>query len=85
METARIPRIYDSELADEYRSVSTEKAYSIIKQVAEKEGLFLSPSSAANLVGAIELSNELEHGVIVTTFADNADKYLEVLKTKRRN
>lgn len=79
LETARIPSIYNSELADEYRSVSTEKAYSIIKTVAEKEGLFLSPSAAANLIGAIDLANEIEHGVIVTTFADNADKYLEVL------
>jgi len=80
LETARTPKIYNPTLADQFRAVSTEKAYELIPSVAKKEGLHLSPSAAANLLGAIELSHELEKGIIVTTFADNADKYPEIIK-----
>ncbi len=80
METAIVPKIYDNKLADENRAIDTLDAYSLIKEVAEKENLMISPSAAANLKGAIDLGNELSKGVIVTTFADNAEKYSEVMK-----
>lgn len=80
LETAVVPRIYDSSIADENHEVSTEEAYSVMKEAYEKEGLLLSPSSAANLAGAIRLAERLEEGVIVTVFPDNADKYSEVVK-----
>jgi cysteine synthase B len=44
------------------------------------EGLLLSPSSAANLAGAIRVAKQLHDGVVVTVFPDNADKYSEVVK-----
>ncbi|HKH63678.1 MAG TPA: cysteine synthase family protein [Flavitalea sp.] len=80
LETAVVPTIYDSSIADENREVSTEEAYSIMKEAYEKEGLLLSPSSAANLAGAIRVAEGIEEGVIVTVFPDNADKYSEVVK-----
>ena len=55
-------------------------AYDLIKETARAEGLFLSPSAAANLAGAIRVAEEIEQGVVVTVFADNADKYSEVNK-----
>ena len=42
--------------------------------------LLLSPSSAANLAGAVQLASELDSGVIVTVFADDATKYSEVVE-----
>ena len=50
-----------------------------MKEVAQKDGLLSSPSAAANLAGAISIAKEIEKGVIVTTFADNAEKYSEVM------
>jgi S-sulfo-L-cysteine synthase (O-acetyl-L-serine-dependent) len=79
LETAHVPGIYDPALADENRSVSTERAYELIKTVREKEGLILSPSSAANLAGALELAGELDEGLIVTVFPDDGSKYSEIL------
>jgi cysteine synthase B len=52
----------------------------MIVDVKEKEGLLLSPSSAANLAGAIHVASGLEKGVVVTLLPDNGDKYGELNK-----
>ena len=80
LETAIVPGIYDPGVADENLEISTEEAYEMIIQVKEKKGLMLSPSSAANLVGAIRVASAIEKGVIVTLLPDNGDKYGEVIK-----
>jgi len=80
LETACVPKIYDATLADQKLHVTTGESYDLIKRVAKQEGLLLSPSAAANLLGAIQVANGIDRGVVVTVFADNADKYGEVLK-----
>lgn len=78
LETARTPAIYNASIADENRRINTEKSYEIIEQAAHQEGLLISPSSAANLAGAIALAEELDEGVVVTVFPDDGSKYAEV-------
>ena len=80
LETAIVPEIYDPLVADENEEVSTEEAHALIVDAYHKEGLLLSPSSAANLVGAIRVAKRLEEGIVVTVLPDNADKYSEVIK-----
>jgi S-sulfo-L-cysteine synthase (O-acetyl-L-serine-dependent) len=80
LETAKVPEIYDSNVADDNLEISTEDAYRMIVEVKEKEGIVLSPSSAANLVGAIQVASGIEKGVVVTLLPDNGDKYGEVIK-----
>jgi S-sulfo-L-cysteine synthase (O-acetyl-L-serine-dependent) len=80
LETAVVPTIYDSGVADENQEISTEDAYQMIRTVKEKEGLVLSPSSAANLVGAIRVASQIDHGIVVTLLPDNGDKYGELNK-----
>jgi cysteine synthase B len=70
LETAIVPGIYDPSVADENIEISTEEAYRMIVDVKEKEGLILSPSSAANLVGAIRVASGLEKGTVVTLLPD---------------
>src|SRR5690625_1319221 len=79
LETAHTPDIYDASVADEVRRVSTERAHQLIRQTAEKEGLLISPSSSANLAGALALAEELEEGTIVTVFPDDISKYGEIM------
>lgn len=79
METAYVPDIYDPSLADANNTISTEQAHETMKQAAEKEGLLLSPSSAANLASALRLAEEVEEGIIVTIFPDDGSKYGEVI------
>ena len=80
LETAIVPTIYDPTIAHQNLEIDTFDAYDIIKKVASKEGLILSPSSAANMVGALKVADTLDKGVIVTVFPDNSDKYGEVIK-----
>src|SRR5712692_9603922 len=79
MPTAIRPAIYDDRLADENLEVSTEAAYRLVKRLAREEGLLVSPSSAAALLGCFEIASRIpkqEKAVIVTVFADSASKYL---------
>jgi cysteine synthase B len=79
MRTAIRPRIYDEEIADENLEIGTEDAYRMVKRIAREEGLMVSPSAAAAVVGCLRIAQGLasdEHAVIVTVFADSASKYL---------
>jgi len=79
LETAIVPKIYDSTLADQNFEIDTLEAYEIIKAAKEHEGLLLSPSSAANIAGAIRVAEQIDEGIVVTVLPDNADKYGEII------
>ena len=76
MPTNLVPGIYDDSLADENISVDTLDAYKFSRAAASYLGLMLSPSAAANLKSAYDIVKTLNHGTVVTIFADNASKYL---------
>jgi len=79
MPTAIRPAIYDDRLADENFGISTEAAYALVKRLAREEGLLVSPSSAAALLGCFEVAARIprhQNAVITTVFADSASKYL---------
>ena len=80
LETAKVPGIYDPELADQTEFIDTSDAYNTIRQVLSCCGLRISPSAAASLTGAVQIAEKINEGTIVTVLADNADKYGEVYK-----
>jgi cysteine synthase B len=79
--SSKAPAIYDATLAHDTLAVSTEESYEWIRRMARTEGLLLSPSSAAALAGAVKVAEQIDQGVIVTVFPDNADKYGEVINS----
>jgi cysteine synthase B len=79
MATALVPAIYDDTLADENLEIGTEAAYRMVKVAAREEGLLLSPSAAAAVLGCLQVAKEIpreQPAVMVTVFADSAAKYL---------
>jgi cysteine synthase B len=79
MQTAIRPAIYDNTIADANLEVGSEEAYRMVKRVAREEGLLLSPSAGAALLGCFEVAKRIgphERALIVTVFADSASKYL---------
>jgi S-sulfo-L-cysteine synthase (O-acetyl-L-serine-dependent) len=79
MPSALRPAIYDETLADEDLEVRTEDAYRMVKRLVREEGILASPSSAAALVGCLEVAKQVpsgERAMIVTVFPDSAGKYL---------
>lgn len=81
MASAIVPAIYDPELADEDRGISTEDAYLYVQRLAREEGLLVGVSAGAAMACAMQVARELEaqgrrNAVIVTLFPDSGDKYL---------
>ncbi len=80
LSTAFIPAIYDPNLADEFVQVDSDQAFDLIRFIADHEGIYISPSGAANLIGSMDVASRIEDGDIVTTIADTLDRYKEVHK-----
>jgi S-sulfo-L-cysteine synthase (O-acetyl-L-serine-dependent) len=79
MASALVPKIYDPSVADANLVVLTENAYRMAKRLAREEALLVSPSAAANMAGCLQVAASLpatDRAVIVTIFADAAEKYL---------
>ena len=78
LETAIVPGIFDSGLAHEELFVDTEAGQAMTRRLAREEGLFVGPSSGANVHAAIEAAKKIEgEAVIVTVLCDGGGKYLE--------
>lgn len=78
LETAIVPGIHDDGLADENLFVETEDGQSMTRRLAREEGLFVGPSSGANVRAAIEIAKRIEgEGVVVTILCDGGGKYLD--------
>ena len=75
--TAVTPGIYDASLATETLEVSTEDALLMTGRLAREEGLFVGPSSGANVFAAWRLAASLRSpAVVVTVLCDGGDRYL---------
>jgi S-sulfo-L-cysteine synthase (O-acetyl-L-serine-dependent) len=78
MGTALVPGIYDAALADESVAVATEDAQEMQNILAQQDGLFVGPSSGANVFAALSLARTLPRGsVVVTILCDGGERYLE--------
>ena len=76
MESAIVPSIYDPQEADIQLEAPTEEAFSLMRTLAQKEGLLVGPSCAAALWGAIEVAKTCQQANIVTIFPDSGERYL---------
>jgi S-sulfo-L-cysteine synthase (O-acetyl-L-serine-dependent) len=76
MESAIVPGIYDSSIADEDLRVESEEAYEMVRRLAREEGIMAGISSGAALAATLKIARRLERGVVVTVFPDGAEKYL---------
>jgi len=78
LETAIVPGIYDETLADANSFVETEAGQAMTRRLAREEGLFVGPSSGANVLAAIEAGKTIDReGVVVTILCDGGGKYLD--------
>ncbi len=77
--SAMVPRIYDPSIADDNLAVSTEAAHAMARRLAREQGLLIGVSSAAAVVGSLEIAESLKKNhpaTIVTILCDSGDKYL---------
>jgi cysteine synthase B len=78
MASALVPAIYDPTLADQRLEVSTEEAYAMCRRLAREEGVFVGPSSGANVAAALRVAREQARAsaTIVTVCCDGGGRYL---------
>jgi cysteine synthase B len=76
MESAIVPGIYDSSIADENYEIGTEQAHEYTRRLSKQEGLLVGVSSGAALACALKVAQKIDSGLIVTVFPDAGDKYL---------
>jgi len=76
MEESIVPKIYQPKVWDEKVTVEDEEAFETTRLLATREGLFLGMSSGAAVAGALHLTREMDHGIIVVILPDRGDRYL---------
>ncbi len=77
LDSAIVPGIYDASAADDNQTVTTEEAQVVTRRLAREEGLFVGPSSGANVFAAIRLAEKLAgDAVVVTILCDGGGKYM---------
>ncbi len=77
--SAIVPRIYDPSLADENIEIVTEDAHAMARRLAREQGLLVGVSSAAAVVGCLQVIESLkidQHATVVTILCDSGEKYL---------
>ena len=69
--------IYNKDVVDEVITITAEESFKIVKELVEKEGLFLGISSGASIGVALQLAKRMKKGdKIVTIAPDGGEKYL---------
>lgn len=72
-----IPKIYDRKLADQVIMVKDDDAFSMVKQLAAREGVLAGSSGGANVFAALQVARRLGSGRrVVTMIPDSAERYL---------
>jgi S-sulfo-L-cysteine synthase (O-acetyl-L-serine-dependent) len=77
MPTAITPGIFDESLVSDTLEVSTEDALLMTGRLAREQGIFVGPSSGANVFAARRLAASLRPpAVVVTVLCDGGERYL---------
>jgi len=77
--SAIVPRIYDPSLADQNLEIVTEDAHRMARRLAREQGLLVGVSSAAAVVGSLQVIESLkihQSATVVTILCDSGEKYL---------
>ncbi|MHA7131193.1 cysteine synthase CysM [Algoriphagus namhaensis] len=71
-----LPAIFEKERVDRVIDVSQEQATHMTRRMAKEEGILAGMSSGGALHAALQLSQELDEGLIVCITCDRGDRYL---------
>ncbi|WP_080874536.1 cysteine synthase A [Oceanobacillus timonensis] len=74
-----VPEILNTSIYDEIIQINDEQALRLLKELAQKEGLFIGPSGAAAVYAAIEVAKRLDSEQKVVCIApDTGERYLSM-------
>ena len=73
---AYLPRIFDRSRVDRVMDIDQKLAEQTMRRLAREEGISCGVSSGGAIAASLQLSQELEHAVIVAIVCDRGDRYL---------
>jgi cystathionine beta-synthase/cysteine synthase A len=74
------PRIFDPAVPDEVRTVPDDRAFAVVRALAEDEALLLGPSSGLAVAAALDVAADLDETAVVVVIApDGGANYLSTL------
>jgi len=73
---AYLPKIFEARRVDRIMDISQRESELTMRRLASEEGIFCGVSSGGAIAGALRLSREVEHAVIVAIICDRGDRYL---------
>lgn len=73
---AYLPKIFDRQRVDRIMDVAEKDARIMANRLAREEAIFSGMSSGGAVHAAVELSRELNSGIIVCIICDRGDRYL---------
>ena len=75
IESSIVPGILDTTMYDRVIHVKTEDAYTLVRDIAKKEGILVGESSGAALWACLQIAREAKDACIVTVFPDGGSNY----------
>jgi cysteine synthase B len=76
---AIVPEIFVPSRLDQTIVIEDGVAFETTRRLAIEEGIFVGMSSGAAMAGALQLSEQMDGGVIVVLFPDRGDRYLSTM------
>ena len=76
MKESYTPGIFDKKLPFQIINIPDEEAFTSVRLLARKEGIFAGMSSGAAMSAALTRAAQLKEGVLVAIFPDGGEKYL---------
>lgn len=67
-------------IVDDWMTATNQDSFNAVKELLEKEGLFVGPSSGSVMSCMLKYSKKIDRGVIVGIFADDGRKFKSLYK-----
>jgi len=67
-------------IVDDWMTATNQDSFNAVKELLEKEGLFVGPSSGSVMSSMLKYSKKIDKGVIVGIFADDGRKFKSLYK-----
>jgi cysteine synthase B len=76
-EESSMPELFKrrEQVVDEWMTATNKDSFDAVKQLAEKEGMLVGPSSGSVMTSMLKAAQNLDRGVIVGIFADDGRKF----------
>ncbi|HMG38701.1 MAG TPA: PLP-dependent cysteine synthase family protein [Nitrososphaeraceae archaeon] len=81
-EESSMPNLFKrrEDIVDDWMTATNQDSFNAVRELLEKEGLFVGPSSGSVMSCMLKYSRKIDRGVIVGIFADDGRKFKSLYK-----